>query len=115
MVGERDERPWGMYEILAEGEEYKVKRIVVNAGQRLSLQMHTNRSEHWVIVEGSARVTVGDREFSLTSNQQIEIPTKTKHRIANPGMQPLVFVEVQCGSYLGEDDITRFDDDYQRI
>ena len=114
MALERDERPWGMYEVLAEGEGYKVKRIEVKPGQRLSLQMHDRRAEHWVIVAGSALVTIGDREMKLGVNDDVIIPIKTKHRIANPGSKLLVFIEVQCGSYLGEDDITRFEDDYNR-
>ena len=111
---ERDERPWGMYEVLAEGEGYKVKRIVVQPGQRLSLQMHQSRSEHWVIVAGEALVTVGDRDIHLRANEDTIIPLRTKHRVANPASTPLVFIEVQCGTYLGEDDITRFEDDYNR-
>ena len=114
MIIERDERPWGMYEVLVSGDQYKVKRIVVNPGHRLSLQMHRNRSEHWVVVQGSATVTVGDEVLNLEADQTVNIPTETKHRIANPGKSPLVFIEVQCGSYLGEDDITRFEDDYKR-
>ena len=112
---ERDERPWGMYEVLAEGDEYKVKRIEVKPGHRLSLQMHENRTEHWVIVAGDALVTLGDQEFRLRVNQEVLIPIRTKHRVMNPGRLPLVFIEVQCGSYLGEDDITRFEDDYYRM
>jgi mannose-6-phosphate isomerase len=111
---ERDERPWGMYEVLAEGEGYKVKRIEVNPGQRLSLQMHQSRCEHWVIVTGEAIVTVGDRELRLRENEGAIIPPQTKHRVANAGTKPLVFIEVQYGAYLGEDDITRFEDDYNR-
>jgi len=111
---ERDERPWGMYEVLAEGEGYKVKRIEVRPGHRLSLQMHQSRSEHWVIVKGEALVTLGEREIRLRANEEAIIPQRTKHRVANPASIPLVFIEVQCGSYLGEDDITRFDDDYNR-
>ncbi len=111
---ERDERPWGMYEVLAEGEGYKVKRIEVRPGQRLSLQMHQSRSEHWVIVAGEALVTLGEREIRLRANEETIIPEQTKHRVANPASTPLVFIEVQCGSYLGEDDITRFEDDYNR-
>ena len=114
MILERDERPWGMYEVLAEGDGYKVKRIEVKPGQRLSLQMHDNRSEHWVIVKGEALVTIGEKEFRLQPNQDALIPVRTKHRVANPGTELLVFIEVQCGSYLGEDDITRFEDDYHR-
>jgi len=111
---ERDERPWGMYEVLAEGEGYKVKRIEVTPGHRLSLQMHQSRSEHWVIVTGEAIVTLGEREIRLRANEDALIPPRTKHRVANPGTRPLVFIEVQCGAYLGEDDITRFEDDYNR-
>ena len=103
-----------MYEVLAEGDRYKVKRLVVEPGHRLSLQMHQNRNEHWVIVEGSALVTVGDDEVRLQGSQHVTIPAKTKHRIANTGTIALVFIEVQCGSYLGEDDIVRFEDDYRR-
>ena len=115
MALERDERPWGMYEVLAEGEGYKVKRIEVKPGQRLSLQSHEKRSEHWVVVTGTALVTVGEQEITLRVNQHLIIPTQTKHRVANPGDAPLVFIEVQSGSYLGEDDITRFEDDYNRV
>jgi mannose-6-phosphate isomerase len=111
---ERDQRPWGMFEVVAEGEGYKVKRIEVNPGQRLSLQMHQSRSEHWVVVDGEAIVTIGDREMRLGENQDAVIPPRTRHRVANPGTTPLVFIEVQCGAYLGEDDITRFEDDYNR-
>jgi len=111
---ERDQRPWGMYEVLAEGESYKVKRIEVTPGHRLSLQMHQSRSEHWVVVSGEALVTLGDREIRLLPNEEARIPPQTKHRVANPGTTPLVFIEVQCGTYLGEDDITRFEDDYNR-
>lgn len=111
---ERDERPWGMYEVLAEGEGYKVKRIEVRPGHRLSLQLHQSRSEHWVIVAGEALVTIGERETRLSANEEAIIPRRTKHRVANPASTTLVFIEVQCGSYLGEDDITRFEDDYDR-
>jgi mannose-6-phosphate isomerase len=103
-----------MYEVLAEGEGYKVKRIEVKPGHRLSLQMHENRTEHWVIVAGEAIVTVGDQEIALRENQDVLIPVRTKHRVMNPGALPLTFIEVQCGAYLGEDDITRFEDDYNR-
>jgi mannose-6-phosphate isomerase len=114
MAIERDERPWGMYEVLAEGEGYKVKRIVVQPGHRLSLQMHQRRSEHWVVVAGEALITLGERDLRLRVNEEARIPVQTKHRVANPGTSPLVFIEVQCGDYLGEDDITRFEDDYER-
>lgn len=115
MALERDERPWGSFEVLAEGDGYKVKRIEVKPQHRLSLQMHDNRTEHWVMVAGEALVTVGDRELMLRANEAILIPPRTKHRVANHGNDLVVFVEVQCGSYLGEDDITRLEDDYNRI
>ena len=115
MITERDERPWGMYEVLAEGEGYKVKRIEVKPGHRLSLQMHDRRAEHWVVVIGRAIATVGQEEVNLGPNESVMIPVRTRHRVANPGESPLIFIEVQCGPYLGEDDITRFEDDYDRI
>jgi mannose-6-phosphate isomerase-like protein (cupin superfamily) len=115
MILERDERPWGMFEVLAVGEGYKVKRIEVKPGQRLSLQSHEKRSEHWVIVNGTALATVGEQHLTLRPNQHINIPMQTKHRVANPGDELLVFIEVQSGPYLGEDDITRYEDDYQRV
>lgn len=114
MAIQRDNRPWGSFEILAEGVGYKVKRIEVLPGQRLSLQMHQNRSEHWVIVAGEALVTLGEQELRLRENENLMIPVGTKHRVANKLDSTLVFIEVQCGSYLGEDDITRFEDDYSR-
>jgi mannose-6-phosphate isomerase-like protein (cupin superfamily) len=115
MTREKDERPWGRYEVLDEGHTYKVKRIEVKPGHRLSLQSHENRSEHWVIVAGQAVVTVGEKEIHLKTNEEVMIPVKTKHRIANQGEDVLIFIEVQCGAYLGEDDIQRFDDDYNRV
>ena len=111
---ERDERPWGMYQVLDEGEGFKVKRIEVKPGQRLSLQSHEQRSEHWVVVKGTALVTVGERELTLRANQHINIPIRARHRVANPGEELLVFIEVQSGAYLGEDDIRRYEDDYHR-
>jgi mannose-6-phosphate isomerase len=115
MTSERDERPWGIYEVLAEGDGYKVKRIEVNPGHRLSLQQHRSRNEHWVIVAGEALVTVGDQESKRRVSETAFIPVCTKHRIANPGETLLIFIEVQCGSYLGEGDIQRFEDDYYRV
>ncbi len=107
-------RPWGSFTILEEGTGYKIKRIEVNPGHRLSLQMHHHRSEHWIVIAGIAKVTCGDDERMLTSNQSTYVPQFTRHRLENPGMIPLVLIEVQNGQYLGEDDILRFDDDYVR-
>lgn len=107
-------RPWGSYTVLEEGNGYKIKRIVVNPGARLSLQMHHQRSEHWVVVSGVAQVTCSDRVYEVKRNESTFIPIGTKHRLANPGKEPLQIIEVQNGEYLGEDDIVRFDDDYGR-
>ena len=107
-------RPWGSFTVLEEGPGYKIKRIEVNPGHRLSLQMHHHRSEHWIVVSGTARVTCGDREEVLFSNQSTYVPQCTTHRLENPGVIPLVLIEVQNGEYLGEDDIVRFQDDYSR-
>jgi mannose-6-phosphate isomerase-like protein (cupin superfamily) len=114
MERERDERPWGMYEVLDEGIGFKVKRIEVKPGHRLSYQSHENRSEHWVVAQGEALVTVDDRQIVLRANEEIVIPAKARHRVANTGEEKLIFIEVQCGSYLGEDDIKRYEDDYSR-
>jgi mannose-1-phosphate guanylyltransferase/mannose-6-phosphate isomerase len=107
-------RPWGSYESLVESERFQVKRIIVNPGQQLSLQMHHHRAEHWVVVKGTARVTSGEHEIMLHEDQSTYIPIGTKHRLANPGKIPLEIIEVQSGSYLGEDDIVRFEDSYGR-
>lgn len=107
-------RPWGAFTILEEGRGYKIKRIEVKPGHRLSLQMHHHRSEHWIVVSGTAKVTCGDRELMLGSNQSTYVPQCTNHRLENPGVIPLVLIEVQNGEYLGEDDIVRFQDDYAR-
>ena len=107
-------RPWGSYESVAAGPCFQVKHIVVDPGEKLSLQKHQHRSEHWVVVRGFAEVTVGDQVSILQENQSVYIPAGTKHRLANPGTVPLELVEVQCGPYLGEDDIERFDDEYGR-
>lgn len=111
---QRAARPWGYYEVLAEGPTFKVKRLMVKPGAKLSLQMHQHRAEHWVVVAGVAEVVNHDKIMRLTSNQSTYIPEKTRHRLSNPGSEPLYVIEVQSGSYLGEDDITRFDDIYQR-
>lgn len=108
------ERPWGSFTMMEEGSGYKVKQIEVLPGRRLSLQMHQHRAEHWVVVQGTARVTIGTDVKLVTSNQSVYIPLKTAHRLENPETQPLRIIEVQTGSYLGEDDIQRLDDDYSR-
>jgi mannose-1-phosphate guanylyltransferase/mannose-6-phosphate isomerase len=107
-------RPWGSYTILEEQPEFKIKRITVNPGVQLSLQMHHHRSEHWVVVKGTARVTRGEDVYLILENQSTYIPCGEKHRLENPGVIPLELIEVQNGSYLGEDDIIRFDDDFGR-
>lgn len=107
-------RPWGSFTILEEGIGYKIKRIEVKPGHRLSLQMHHHRSEHWIVVSGTARVTCGGEELTLNSNQSTYVPQCTAHRLENPGVIPLILIEVQNGEYLGEDDIVRFQDDYSR-
>jgi mannose-1-phosphate guanylyltransferase / mannose-6-phosphate isomerase len=107
-------RPWGNYQSLDRGERYQVKRIVVNPGGRLSLQKHKFRAEHWVVVRGTALVTVGDAKKTLQENESIYVPLGAVHRLENPGKTPLELIEVQSGSYLGEDDIVRLEDAYQR-
>ncbi|MCU7873917.1 MAG: mannose-1-phosphate guanylyltransferase/mannose-6-phosphate isomerase [Candidatus Thiodiazotropha sp. (ex Lucinoma borealis)] len=107
-------RPWGNYETVDECDRFKVKRIVVNPGASLSLQQHHHRAEHWVVVKGTAKITKGDKEMMLTEDQSVYIPLGTRHRLENPGLIPLEIVEVQTGSYLGEDDIVRFSDEYGR-
>ena len=107
-------RPWGSYESLVVAEGFQVKRIIVAPGQKLSLQKHFHRAEHWIVVQGTAEVTRGDEVFGLAVDQSTYIPLGTVHRLANPGKIPLELIEVQSGSYLGEDDIVRFEDDYGR-
>lgn len=107
-------RPWGTYTVLEEGERFKIKRIEVSPGASLSLQMHHHRSEHWIVVSGTARVINGDTEQLVTTNQSTYIPAGNKHRLENPGIVMLVMIEVQSGEYLGEDDIIRFEDNYGR-
>ncbi|KAI3591362.1 Mannose-1-phosphate guanylyltransferase [Cupriavidus sp. U2] len=108
------QRPWGCYDSIDHGDRFQVKRIVVEPGASLSLQMHYHRAEHWVVVRGTARVTCGDTVSILSENQSTYIPIGTQHRLENPGKTPLEIIEVQSGSYLGEDDIVRFDDNYGR-
>lgn len=107
-------RPWGWYDGVDAGQRFQVKRICVKPGASLSLQMHHHRAEHWIVVTGTAKVTKGDEVFLVTENQSTYIPLGTKHRLENPGMVPLEMIEVQSGSYLGEDDIVRFEDTYGR-
>jgi len=107
-------RPWGWYDSVDEGERFKVKRIQVKPGASLSLQMHHHRAEHWIVVKGTAEITNGDKTLILTENQSTYIPQGQTHRLANPGKTPLEIIEVQSGSYLGEDDIVRFEDTYGR-
>tara|TARA_Y100000815_G_scaffold193627_1_gene177056 strand:- start:1222 stop:2643 length:1422 start_codon:yes stop_codon:yes gene_type:complete len=110
----KDHRPWGWFESLVIGERFQVKRIVVHPGAALSLQSHHHRSEHWIVVEGTARVTVDDAVTLVTENQSVYIPLGAVHRMENPGKVPMVLIEVQTGSYLGEDDIIRYEDVYAR-
>lgn len=110
----RDHRPWGWFETLALGNRFQVKRIVVHPGAALSLQSHHHRSEHWIVVEGTAKVTVDDSVRLVTENQSVYIPLGAVHRMENPGKVPMVLIEVQTGSYLGEDDIIRYEDVYSR-
>ena len=113
-AGTGESRPWGAYVVLDDGPFAKVKRITVEAGQRLSYQRHHRRAEHWFVVTGTALVTLDDVDHELTPGQAVDIPLGAAHRIRNPGSEPLVFIEVQRGDYFGEDDIVRLDDDYGR-
>jgi mannose-6-phosphate isomerase len=110
-----DRRPWGTFTVLDEGNNFKVKRIEVLPGKRLSYQKHSQRAEHWVVVQGTAKVTLDDRESMLASGEAIDIGIGSAHRVENPGSDTLVFIEVQRGSYLGEDDIVRLQDDFGRL
>ncbi len=107
-------RPWGYYDSVDMGERFQVKRIVVNPGEQLSLQMHHHRAEHWIVVTGTAKVVRGEDEFLVSENESTYIPLGVKHRLENPGAIPLEIIEIQSGSYLGEDDIVRFSDNYGR-
>jgi len=109
-----DQRPWGSFTVLDEGRDFKVKRIEVLPGKRLSYQKHSRRAEHWFVVHGTARVTLDDREILLNSGEAIDIGIGSAHRVENPGDETLVFIEVQRGVYLGEDDIVRLSDDFGR-
>jgi mannose-6-phosphate isomerase len=109
-----DRRPWGTFTVLDEGPDFKVKRIEVLPGKRLSYQKHSQRSEHWVVVQGTAKVTIDDRDTILVPGQAIDIAIGAAHRVENPGDTSLLFIEVQRGTYLGEDDIVRLQDDFGR-
>jgi mannose-6-phosphate isomerase len=109
-----DRRPWGSFSVLDEGDNFKVKRIEVLPGKRLSYQKHSQRAEHWVVVQGSAKVTLDDEEIILSAGEAIDIAIGSAHRVENPGSDLLVFIEVQRGNYLGEDDIIRLQDDFGR-
>ncbi len=110
----RFHRPWGWYETLCLDTRFQVKRIMVKPGGVLSLQSHMHRSEHWVVVAGTARITVGEEVRLLTENQSVYIPLGAVHRMENPGKVPMYLIEVQTGTYLGEDDIERYEDVYHR-
>lgn len=114
MAGERDDRPWGYYEVVDEGEGFRVKRICISPGQRLSYQRHAIRTEHWYVVSGIGQVTLDGAEQELALGGSVEVPAGTAHRMGNAGTEDLVFIEVQTGSYFGEDDIERLTDDYGR-
>ena len=108
-------RPWGSYTILEESERYKIKKIVVNIGEKLSLQRHQHRSEHWIVVKGAALVEIGGTENFIHENESAYVPKSVIHRLSNPGKIPLEMIEVQNGEYVGEDDIERMQDNYGRI
>jgi mannose-1-phosphate guanylyltransferase/mannose-6-phosphate isomerase len=107
-------RPWGSYTILEEGPRYRIKHIVVNPLEKLSLQMHYHRSEHWVVVKGTAKAAIDDKGIFIHENESAYVPKSTLHRLENPGKVPLEIIEVQNGEYAGEDDIVRIDDHYGR-
>jgi mannose-6-phosphate isomerase-like protein (cupin superfamily) len=111
-----EERPWGSFTILDGGQDYKVKRLEVLPGRRLSYQRHKHRSEHWFVIRGTAKVTLNGEEILLSAGSAIDVPVGTAHRVMNPdGEVPLVFIETQTGDYFGEDDIERLDDDFGRM
>jgi len=111
---EAERRPWGGYEVLSDTPTHKVKRLTVEPGQRLSYQRHARRAEHWFVVAGQGVVTIDDADVAVGAGTAVDVPMGAAHRIASTGTEPLVFVEVQHGSYFGEDDIERLDDDYGR-
>ena len=107
-------RPWGSYTSLIESEGWLVKKIEVNPGSKLSLQMHNHRAEHWIVVSGTAEIEIDKNKFTLNKNESTFIPLKSKHRLTNPSKSPLILIEIQSGEYIGEDDIVRFKDEYGR-
>ena len=109
---EQEHRPWGFFRILADGEGHRIKRIVVHAGGRMSLQRHRLRDEHWYVISGEGRVTLGERLISLKQGESVDIPRNELHRVENGGTADLVLIEIQTGGYFGEDDIERLSDDY---
>ena len=111
---EFDRRPWGTYTVLEEAPNFKVKRIEVLPGKRLSYQKHSQRAEHWFVVEGTAKITLDGKDITISAGESIDIPIGAAHRVENPGDDDLIFIEVQRGTYLGEDDIVRLEDDYGR-
>tara|TARA_B100001057_G_scaffold474461_1_gene540067 strand:- start:988 stop:1332 length:345 start_codon:yes stop_codon:yes gene_type:complete len=111
----KTERPWGWYDVIDQGDRYKVKNIMVNPGHRLSLQKHHHRTEHWIVVSGTAEVQLNDARQLLGENQSTYIPLGCVHRLSNPGRIPLNIIEVQSGAYLEEDDIERIEDDHGRV
>lgn len=112
---DESQRPWGHYEVLSDEPDHKVKRITVLPGTRLSLQRHHRRSEHWHIIRGEAVVTLGQQDIALAAGESVDVPRGGVHRVANPGQEDLVLIEVQRGDYFGEDDIERLEDDYGRV
>ena len=111
---EFDQRPWGSFTVLDEGDNYKVKRIEVSPGKRLSYQRHSRRAEHWFVVTGTAKVTLNGQEILVKTGETIDIATGDAHRVENPEAGPLIFIETQTGDYFGEDDIVRLEDDFGR-
>ncbi len=109
-----EERPWGRWTVLEEGPDYKIKRLEVEPGRRMSLQMHHHRSEHWIVLSGTAKVMKGGEVIYVHPRESTFVPAATRHRIENPGLLPLVIIEIANGEYLGEDDIVRIEDDYNR-
>lgn len=109
-----EERPWGAFWVLEDLDTHKTKRLMVKPGQRLSLQLHHKREEYWLVIRGLATVTVGEKTWDAPVGETVHIPTEAKHRLENKGNEPVEIIEVQLGSYFGEDDIVRFEDDYNR-